>query len=49
VVTIGRQDPAQQTITRPDKGPLVLLRLPEAIATRVAAVSLEHPVTVTLR
>lgn len=31
------------------KGPLVLLRLPEAIATRVAAISLERPVTATLR
>jgi Flp pilus assembly protein CpaB len=49
VVTIGRQDPAPQAISRPEKGPLVLLRLPAAIATRVAAVSLERPVTVTLR
>ncbi|MEV7095899.1 SAF domain-containing protein [Amycolatopsis sp. NPDC051045] len=49
VVTIGHPDPAQQTISRPGKGPLVLLRLPEAIATRVAAISLERPVTVTLR
>jgi Flp pilus assembly protein CpaB len=49
VVTVGHQDPAPQAIGRPDKGPLVLLRLPEAIATRVAAISLQRPVTVTLR
>ncbi|WP_318306146.1 SAF domain-containing protein [Amycolatopsis solani] len=43
VVAIGHQEPSAA------KGPLVLLRLPEAIATRVAAISLERPVTVTLR
>ncbi|EOD67169.1 SAF domain-containing protein [Amycolatopsis vancoresmycina] len=43
VVTVGHQE--QSTA----KGALVLLRLPEAIATRVAAISLERPVTVTLR
>lgn len=48
VVTVGHQDPAPP-MGRPDKGPLVLLRLPEAIATKVAAISLERPVTVTLR
>lgn len=31
------------------KGPLVLLALPSEVATRVAATSLERPVTVTLR
>jgi Flp pilus assembly protein CpaB len=49
VVEVGRQDPSSKALGPPDKGPLVLLRLPEAIATRVAAVSLERPVTVTLR
>src|SRR5437763_6451031 len=49
VVEVGRQDPSPKALGPPDKGPLVLLRLPEAIATRVAAVSLERPVTVTLR
>ncbi|RSD13151.1 SAF domain-containing protein [Amycolatopsis eburnea] len=43
VVAIGHQEPSAA------KGPLVLLRLPEAIATRVATISLERPVTVTLR
>ncbi|WP_410596722.1 SAF domain-containing protein [Amycolatopsis sp. lyj-23] len=43
VVTVGHPEPATA------KGPLVLLRLPEAIATQVAAISLERPVTVTLR
>jgi len=43
VVTVGHQEPATL------KGPLVLLRLPEAAATKVAAISLERPVTVTLR
>ncbi|WP_410610223.1 SAF domain-containing protein [Amycolatopsis sp. lyj-109] len=43
VVTIGHREPSAL------KGPLVLLRLPEASATRVAAISLERPVTVTLR
>ncbi len=43
VVTVGHQEPATL------KGPLVLLRLPEAAAMRVAAISLERPVTVTLR
>ncbi|WP_103355489.1 SAF domain-containing protein [Amycolatopsis sp. CA-128772] len=43
VVTVGHPEAATA------KGPLVLLRLPEAIATRVAAISLERPVTVTLR
>jgi hypothetical protein len=40
VVTVGHPEP---------KGRLVLLRLPESLATRVAAISLERPVTVTLR
>ncbi|MEV6830387.1 SAF domain-containing protein [Amycolatopsis sp. NPDC051102] len=43
VVTVGHQEPSTA------KGALVLLRLPEEIATRVAAISLERPVTVTLR
>ncbi|WP_410641198.1 SAF domain-containing protein [Amycolatopsis sp. lyj-346] len=43
VVTVGHPEPSTR------KGPLVLLRLPEASATRVAAISLERPVTVTLR
>jgi len=43
VVTIEHQEPSTL------KGPLVLLRLPEAAATKVAAISLERPVTVTLR
>ncbi|KDN16226.1 SAF domain-containing protein [Amycolatopsis rifamycinica] len=43
VVTIGHREPSAP------KGPLVLLRLPEAAATTVAAISLERPVTVTLR
>ncbi|WP_410669569.1 SAF domain-containing protein [Amycolatopsis sp. cmx-4-68] len=43
VVTVGHQEPSTP------KGPLVLLRLTEATATRVAAISLERPVTVTLR
>ncbi|MCR6484053.1 SAF domain-containing protein [Amycolatopsis sp. OK19-0408] len=46
VVAIGHQEKAAGG---PEKGPLVLLRLPEATATRVAAISLERPVTVTLR
>jgi Flp pilus assembly protein CpaB len=50
VVTIGTPDPAgTRPVAGPAKGPLVLLRLPEAIATRVAAISLDRPVTVTLR
>jgi hypothetical protein len=49
VVTAGHPDPAPPAIGRSDKGPLVLLRLPEASATRVAGISLERPVTVTLR
>lgn len=40
--------PASKT-GQADKGPLVLLTLPTAVATRVAATSLERPVTVTLR
>jgi Flp pilus assembly protein CpaB len=48
VVTIS--DPASaRPLAGPAKGPLVLLRLPEATATRVAAISLDRPVTVTLR
>ena len=43
VVAVGHREPSAA------KGPLVLLRLPEAVATRVAAISLERPVTVTLR
>ena len=49
VVEVGRQDMSPKALGPPDKGPLVLLRLPEATATRVAAISLERPVTVTLR
>jgi Flp pilus assembly protein CpaB len=50
VVTIGRPAPAAaKSPVPPDKGPLVLLRLPDQVATRVAAISLERPVTVTLR
>jgi Flp pilus assembly protein CpaB len=50
VVTIGRPAPTSgKPLGPPDKGPLVLLRLPDDIATRVAAISLERPVTVTLR
>lgn len=46
VAAVGGPDPkAGQT----SKGPLVLLTLPTAVATRVAAISLERPVTVTLR
>jgi Flp pilus assembly protein CpaB len=43
VVAVGQREVSAA------KGPLVLLRLPAAIATRVAAISLERPVTVTLR
>jgi Flp pilus assembly protein CpaB len=43
VVAVGHQEASTA------KGPLVLLRLPEAVATKVAAISLERPVTVTLR
>ncbi|WP_329055015.1 SAF domain-containing protein [Amycolatopsis sp. NBC_01488] len=43
VVSVGSREASAA------KGPLVLLRLPEAIATRVAAISLDRPVTVTLR
>jgi Flp pilus assembly protein CpaB len=40
----------QETVARAgSKGPLVLLSLPTAIATRVAATSLERSLTVTLR
>jgi Flp pilus assembly protein CpaB len=50
VVTIGTPDTAAaRPLAGSAKGPLVLLRLPEAIATRVAAISLDRPVTVTLR
>jgi Flp pilus assembly protein CpaB len=49
VVTVGHPDTSAKTLGPPDKGPLVLLRLPDTIATRVAAISLERPVTVTLR
>ena len=47
VVTVGHPEPSASTPS--GKGSLVLLRLPEAIATQVAAISLERPVTVTLR
>ncbi|MGW3959095.1 SAF domain-containing protein [Amycolatopsis sp. NPDC005003] len=43
VVTVGHEEPSTP------KGRLVLLRLPEATAVKVAAISLERPVTVTLR
>ncbi|OXM65352.1 SAF domain-containing protein [Amycolatopsis vastitatis] len=49
VVEVEHQDTTPKALGPPDKGPLVLLRLPEATATRVAAISLERPVTVTLR
>jgi Flp pilus assembly protein CpaB len=49
VVTVGHPGTSAKTLGPPDKGPLVLLRLPDTIATRVAAISLERPVTVTLR
>ncbi|MEV6876761.1 SAF domain-containing protein [Amycolatopsis sp. NPDC051128] len=49
VVTVGHSDTAAKGTGPPGKGPLVLLRLPDTIATRVAAISLERPVTVTLR
>jgi Flp pilus assembly protein CpaB len=50
VVTTGSPDaPAGKPFAGPARGPLVLLRLPEASATRVAAISLDRPVTVTLR
>src|SRR5436305_5093272 len=48
VVTVGRGEPGR-ALGPPDKGPLVLLALPSAVATQVAATSLERPVTVTLR
>jgi len=49
VVTVGHPGTSAKTLGPPDRGPLVLLRLPDTIATRVAAISLERPVTVTLR
>jgi Flp pilus assembly protein CpaB len=49
VVTVGTRETPEKAIALPDKGPLVLLRLPDTIATRVAAISLGRPVTVTLR
>ncbi|MGW4126992.1 SAF domain-containing protein [Amycolatopsis japonica] len=50
VAAVGAQ--AARDPTAPStgsKGPLVLLSLPSAIATRVAAISLERSITVTLR
>ncbi|MFE0025448.1 SAF domain-containing protein [Amycolatopsis sp. NPDC059021] len=50
VVTVGRAETGGvRGIGPPEKGPLVLLTLPAAVATQVAATSLERPVTVTLR
>ncbi|UOZ07918.1 SAF domain-containing protein [Amycolatopsis sp. WQ 127309] len=50
VVTISSPEAGSARPTAgPAKGPLVLLRLPEEVATRVAAISLDRPVTVTLR
>jgi Flp pilus assembly protein CpaB len=46
VAAVGGQD---SKTGHASKGPLVLLTLPTAVATRVAAISLERPVTVTLR
>ncbi|WP_328644893.1 SAF domain-containing protein [Amycolatopsis sp. NBC_00348] len=50
VVTISSPEAGSaRPLAGPAKGPLVLLRLPEEVATRVAAISLDRPVTVTLR
>lgn len=50
VVTVSGPEPqAGRALAPPGKGPLVLLTLPSEVATQVAAISLERPVTVTLR
>ena len=50
VVTVSGPEPqAGRALGPPGKGPLVLLALPSEVATQVAAISLERPVTVTLR
>lgn len=50
VAAVGAPDTAEPRAARAgSKGPLVLLSLPAAIATRVAATSLERPLAVTLR
>ncbi|MBE1576338.1 SAF domain-containing protein [Amycolatopsis roodepoortensis] len=50
VAAVGEQSTRDPTSPRAgSKGPLVLLSLPSAIATRVAATSLERSITVTLR
>ncbi|ANN15092.1 hypothetical protein SD37_05065 [Amycolatopsis orientalis] len=50
VTAVGEQEAAGTRSPKPgSKGPLVLLSLPSAIATRVAATSLERSITVTLR
>ncbi|GAB3717210.1 SAF domain-containing protein [Amycolatopsis oliviviridis] len=50
VAAVGEQDTREPKATGAgSKGPLVLLSLPSAIATRVAATSLERSITVTLR
>ncbi|MFF0144078.1 Flp pilus assembly protein CpaB [Amycolatopsis sulphurea] len=50
VVTVHRSGEAgSRALGPPEQGPLVLLALPERIATQVAASSLEQPVAVTLR
>ncbi|WET78684.1 SAF domain-containing protein [Amycolatopsis sp. QT-25] len=50
VAAVGEQgDREPKTTGTRSKGPLVLLSLPTAIATRVAATSLDRSITVTLR
>lgn len=50
VAAVGEQEAAGTRSPKAgSKGPLVLLSLPSAIATRVAATSLERSITVTLR
>ncbi len=50
VVTVSAPEAqAGRALGPPGKGPLVLLALPSGVATQVAAISLERPVTVTLR
>ncbi|MDV6014302.1 SAF domain-containing protein [Haloechinothrix sp. LS1_15] len=48
-ITSGEQEPTGPVATPGASGPLVLLALDEDIAPDVAAVSLQHPITVTLR
>ncbi len=50
IAAVGGQESTDSKAGRgAGKGPLVLLSLPADVATRVAATSLERPVTVTLR